>query len=242
MPDLDLIKKQIEHNRLLYETYSELIDREIHKRKLKWHLTAVNYIDFDDISQLLRTHISKKLHLYNSEKAAFVNWLNTVISNRMRNLLRDHYGSFAKVCNKCAAAEGEEGCRIYGSQCVACPAFYNWTLSKKNAYDIRLPLPTENHFNEVNSLPDAGVDVEKSVPAFHKKIAQVLNTEEVKVYTMVYVEHKSDGQVAAHLYKKTVGLVTKKEIKAVENMKTRIMGKARELVYSGDVDVISGVN
>lgn len=241
MPDISLVKAQIEVNRRLYEQYAELIDREIQKRKLKWHLTAVNYIDFDDISQVLRTHIAKKLQLYKPEKSAFVNWLNTVISNQIRNLLRNHYGSFAKICNKCAAAEGEEGCRIYGSQCAACPAFYNWTLSKKNAYDIRLPLPTENHFNEVNSLPDSGVDVEKSVPAFHEKIAQVLKAEELKVYTLIYVEHKTDNQVAASLYKKSVGLVTKKEIKAVENMKTRIMVKARDLVYSGDIDVLVGV-
>lgn len=238
MADINIVKQQIDKNREIYENYSELIDREIQKRKLKWHLTAVNYIDFDDISQVLRTHIAKKLQLYNPEKSAFVNWLNTVISNQIRNLLRNHYGSFAKVCNKCAAAEGEEGCRIYGTQCIGCPAYYNWTLSKKNAYDVRLPLPTENHFNEVNSLPDAGVDVEKSVPSFHEKIAQFLKAEELKVYTMVYVEHKSDTQVAANLYKKSVGLVTKKEIKAVENLKTRIMGKARELVYSGDVDVL----
>lgn len=240
MPDISLVKKQIESNRKLYEAYSELIDREIQKRKLKWHLTAINHIDFDDISQILRTHIVKKLQLYNPKKSAFVNWLNTVISNQIRNLLRNYYGSFAKPCNKCAASEGEDGCRIYGTQCSNCPAFYNWCLSKKNAYDIRLPLTTENHFNEVNSLPYSNSDIERSVPEFHKKFMGILKEQELKIYKLIYISHKTDNQVAAIIYNKTIGSVTKKEIKSIENFKSRILVRARQFVYSEEVDVFGG--
>jgi len=234
MSDIQIIDK----NRELYEQYSEFIDREVSKRKLKWHLTAVNYIDFDDVSQIIKTHILKKIHLYQAEKSAFVNWLNTLISNQMINLLRNHYGSFSKCCNKCNAAEGEDGCRIYGKQCNTCPVFHNWGLSKKNAYDIRLPLPTENHSNEVSSMPDDSVDIEKSISGFHKIMLSRLEGVENKVYRMSYVELKTDALIASVILCKPITSITKKDIKSIENTKCRIAVKARDVVYSGDVDII----
>ena len=238
MPESLESKKIMDKNRSLYEQYSEFIDREISKRKLKWHLTAVNYIDFDDVSQIIKTHVLRKIHLYQSEKSAFVNWLNSLISNQMINLLRNHYGSFSKCCNKCNAAEGEDGCRIYGKQCDSCPIFYNWSLSKKNAYDIKLPLPTENHFNEVSSMPDDSIDVEKSISNFHEIMLKNLTGSENTVYKLCYVESKSDAQTASVIFKKAINSVTRKDIKSIENTKCRILIKARDIVYSGDVDII----
>ena len=43
-----------------FEDKSEEIDGEIAKRKGKWQLNALSYMDFDDVSQLLRLHIFSK--------------------------------------------------------------------------------------------------------------------------------------------------------------------------------------
>ena len=40
-----------------YEDKFEIIDNEISKRYYKWHLHALAWLDFDDVSQIIRTHI-----------------------------------------------------------------------------------------------------------------------------------------------------------------------------------------
>ena len=45
--------------KLKFEDCIEKINQEIAKRKNKWNLTAINWMDFDDVSQILRLHIYK---------------------------------------------------------------------------------------------------------------------------------------------------------------------------------------
>ena len=40
-----------------FEECITLIDAEIIKRRGKWNLTALGWMDFDDVSQILRIHI-----------------------------------------------------------------------------------------------------------------------------------------------------------------------------------------
>ena len=42
-----------------FEDFIGQIDIEIKKRKSKWNLTALSWMDFDDVSQILRIHIFK---------------------------------------------------------------------------------------------------------------------------------------------------------------------------------------
>ena len=110
------------------------IDAEISKRKGKWNLSALCWMDFDDVSQILRIHIYKKWHLYDHSKP-LAPWLNRIISNQIKNLIRNNYGNYARPCVKCAAAEGEKGCVIYQSQCSTCPLYAHWAKNKKRAHD-----------------------------------------------------------------------------------------------------------
>ena len=43
-----------------FEDFIEVIDREILKRKPKWNLKSLAWIDYDDVSQIIRIHIHKK--------------------------------------------------------------------------------------------------------------------------------------------------------------------------------------
>ena len=88
-----------------FENCIEDINREIAKRRNKWNLTALCWMDFEDVSQILRIHIHKKWHMYDSEKPLGP-WVNRIISNQIKNLIRNNYGNFARPCLKCAAAEG----------------------------------------------------------------------------------------------------------------------------------------
>ena len=69
----------------IFEDHIDLIDNEIRKRKGKWNLTAITWIDFDDVSQIIRIHIYKKWNLYDSSKP-LIPWINRIISNQIKNI------------------------------------------------------------------------------------------------------------------------------------------------------------
>ena len=116
-----------------FEDYIDIISEEIKKRKGKWTLTSIAWMDFEDISQILRIHIFKKWHLYDHSKP-LAPWLNRIISNQIKNLIRNNYGNYARPCLRCAAAEGSDLCAIYGKHDSSCPLYYNWTKSKQTAH------------------------------------------------------------------------------------------------------------
>ena len=122
------MKKNKETTKPTFEESFDFINQEIRKRSKKWSLTSMNWIDYDDVSQLIRVHIYEKWHLYNEEKP-LAPWLNRIISNQIKNLVRNHYGNFARPCLKCEAADGESACKIYKPQCGDCPLYAKWEKS-----------------------------------------------------------------------------------------------------------------
>ena len=80
-------KKTAVAKELHFEDCIDIIDTEITKRKNKWNLTALAWMDFDDVSQILRIHIFRKWHLYDQTKK-LTPWINRIISNQIKNLIR----------------------------------------------------------------------------------------------------------------------------------------------------------
>ena len=115
-----------------FEESIHLIDEEIKKRRSKWNLTALAWMDYDDVSQIIRIHIHKKWDMYDPIKPLGP-WLNRIISNQIKNLIRNHYGNYSRPCLRCAAAEGDSLCEIYQKQCSSCPLFAEWEKNKKKA-------------------------------------------------------------------------------------------------------------
>ena len=79
-------KKKSKKTKPKFEDVIEKIDTEILKRRGKWNLTILSWMDFDDVSQILRIHIYKKWHLYDPEKP-LAPWLNRIITNQIKNLI-----------------------------------------------------------------------------------------------------------------------------------------------------------
>ena len=80
-----------------FEDSIDVINVEINKRKGKWNLTVLAWMDFQDVSQILRIHIFKKWDLYDPEKP-LAPWINRIISNQIKNLIRNNYGNYARPC------------------------------------------------------------------------------------------------------------------------------------------------
>lgn len=79
-----------------FEEVAGFIQGEIAKRRSKWRMT--NVIEWDDVAQLLLVRAYNKYHLYNPDKSPLQHWLNTLISNALKNLLRD---TLLKSCRPC---------------------------------------------------------------------------------------------------------------------------------------------
>jgi DNA-directed RNA polymerase specialized sigma24 family protein len=212
------------------------INSEITKRKSKWNLTAINWMDFSDVSQILRIHIYKKWHLYDAKKP-LAPWVNRIISNQIKNLIRNNYSNFTRPCLKCAAAESEDGCAIYGSQCNSCPLFANWERSKKNAHDTKLTVSIENHSQEINDMPMDSINVEEAAKNIHFKMQKVLKPIEWKVYYHLYVEGKDEEQTAKLMGYRTSEKNRIAGYKQIKNIKKSIILKVKKHLYSGEIDI-----
>jgi RNA polymerase sigma factor (sigma-70 family) len=219
-----------------FESSIDSINSEIIKRKNKWNLTAINWMDFSDVSQILRIHIYKKWHLYNSEKP-LAPWVNRIISNQIKNLIRNNYSNFTRPCLKCAAAEGDDGCAIYSNQCNACPLYANWEKSKKNAHDTKLTVSIENHSQEINDKPIDNFNMEKTAQNIHNKMQKVLKPIEWKVYQHLYIEGKNEEQTAKLMGYRTSEKNRIAGYKQIKNIKKIIIVKVKKHLYNGDIDI-----
>lgn len=212
------------------------INTEIRKRKNKWSLNALNWIDFDDVSQILRIHIYKKWHLYDPIKP-LAPWLNRIISNQIKNIIRNNYGNYSRPCLKCAAAEGSDLCKIYGKQDGSCPLYAAWQKNKKTAYDLKIPVPLENHSQEVCNIPQDDLNIEKCIQLVHTKMHSTLKPIEWKVYKYLYIENQNEEDLAKLMGYKTNEKNRSPGYKQIKNIKKAIIFKVKKLISGGEIDL-----
>lgn len=220
-----------------FEDFYSQINQEIQKRKYKWNLTALAWLDFDDVSQIIRIHIFKKWKLFDQSKP-LLPWVNRIISNQIKNLIRNNYGNFARPCLKCAAADSVDGCSIYVSQCSKCPLFARWEKTKKRAYDAKLPVALENYNKEVFNMQTEQVDIEPAIQKLHRRMKMVLKPNEWIVYKYLYIDNLDEEKVAAFMGYRTSEKNRRPGYKQIKNIKKSIIAKARLLVEKGEIDIL----
>jgi DNA-directed RNA polymerase specialized sigma24 family protein len=223
-------------NKIKFESCINLINTEILKRKNKWTLSTLNWIDFEDVSQIIRFHIYKKWELYDENKP-MLPWVNRIISNQIKNLIRNNYGNYARPCLKCAAALGENECRIYGKQEQACPMFNNWSKTKKNAYDLKMAVSIEDHSYEINNQLCVNLDIQKATQNLHQKMKQILKPVEWKVYELLYIDYKTEEQVCKILKIKYDKKAKSDYNKQLKNIQKSIIKKAKQCLANGEIDL-----
>ena len=183
-----------------FEANYPVIENEIEKRRHKWLLKGVAYMDFDDVKQQLLKHIYVKLNLYD-EKKPLANWLNTIISNQTSNILRNNYYSHSRPCIQnggCSFNGGGDFCSYTksGTQCDECPLYATWAKTKKRANNIKMAVSTENHFNEVMEMPGNEYDYERAEKRLHEEMLKILKPSEKVIYQMMFILHLPDSEIA----------------------------------------------
>jgi len=230
-------RKTTKKKLLKFEDCIDEINIEILKRRNKWSLTALAWMDFDDVSQILRIHIFKKWDMYDQSKKLGP-WINRIISNQIKNLIRNNYGNYVRPCVKCAAAEGDSLCRIYGKQDSSCPLYKNWEMNKKSAYDTKLPVALESHSQEVYSYANqTGFDVERAAEKIHNKMKTILKKNEWQVYECLYINYLSEEETAKRVGYKTSELNRAPGYKQIKNIKKTIIKKVKKLMDDEEVDI-----
>ncbi len=220
-----------------FEESIDQINTEIIKRRPKWNLTVLAWMDFEDVAQILRIHIYKKWELYDSAKPLGP-WINRIISNQIKNLIRNNYGNYARPCLKCAAAEADKSCYIYKNQDSTCPLYAHWEKTKKSAHDAKLPVSLEDHPQEVFSMNSDTIDIEKLADKLHTKMKKILKPIEWKVYQYLYMEYKTEEEVAKLMGYRTSEKNRIPGYKQIKNIKKSIITKVKKVLSRGDIDYL----
>ena len=155
------------------------------------------------------------------------------------NLIRNNYGNYSRPCLRCAAADGQDGCKIYESQCSDCPLFMKWEKTKKKAYNIKIPLALEDHSHEVQSVsPTDNVDIEKNALLLHARMEEILKPNEWIVYKGLFIDWISEEEVAKKLGYKTSESGRKAGYKQIKNIRKGILVKVRKVFEKGEIDIL----
>ena len=194
-------------------------------------------MDFEDVSQIIKIHIYNKWHLYDA-KQPLRPWLNRIISNQLKNLIRNNYGNFTRPCLKCAAAEENEGCKLFKKQCIDCPLYEYWNKNKKDAQNLKIPISMDYHSIEVKNISYSTDNFESNKNKLHKKMLSILKPLDRKVYELIYIQHKSDEEVAQIMNYTTSEKGRPPGYKHIKNIKKSIIEKVKKVLEKGDVDII----
>lgn len=221
-----------------FEDKIDVIDTEIAKRRPKWQLNCISYLDFDDVSQILRIHIHKKWKQWD-QKRPLVNWVNTIITNQLINLVRNHYGYVAPPCNGCDANQGANLCSTTPSKtkCEECPLYSDWKKNKEHAYNLRLAcsLNDPDVIEKNDTIAPKVFDIETSTERLHILMKNSVQSYQWKVYKLLYIDKLSEQDVARSMGYKSGEKNRNPGYKQINNIKRFLVQKAKELIESNDI-------
>ena len=229
--------------KLKYEECYPIIEEELNKRRGKWFLTSLAWIDFDDVKQIIAAHLHKKWKQWDQDRPLRP-WLNRIISNQLKNILRNYYSNYAKPCLNCpfnqsgVTEEGEVGlCGFTESktQCGECPLYAKWEKTKKSAYDIKMAVTLENHVHEIKSTHNSSFEIEEAEKKLHKEMEKALSTKNYEIYTMLFIKNMTDEEVAKQLGYKTTEKGRKAGYKQIKTLKKQFKAKAEKILRTKDI-------
>jgi DNA-directed RNA polymerase specialized sigma24 family protein len=219
-----------------FEDKLEQIDIALERKRSKWVLDAVTYVDYDDIKQIIMAHIYKKWHLWDQSKAVEP-WLSRVVSNQFKNLLRNYYGNYVRPCLRCEFSNGGDGCSKTASsiQDSSCAEYKEWGQKKKAAYDIKLAVTMENHSHEMQSKQDGFLDLEEATSKLAKEMMPHLTPRHFRAFKMMFIQNCTEEEVAKFLGFKTNEKKRSAGYKQIKNLKKIFQEKAREIIREKDI-------
>ena len=239
------VDKKDEQNFTFEQKYKE-IAVEIKKRRGKWFLNSLAWFDFQDVEQIICAHISKKWHQWDQSRPLGP-WINKIITNQMKNILRNNYSNFVRPCLSCPFNQSRSsvdtgisngslcGFTSSGLQDSECPLYLKWEKTKKSAYDIKMAVTIENHAGEVACMSDKQIDIDRAAEKLNEEMQKILPEKQYKVYKMLYVDHMDEVEVAKIMGYKTSEKGRKAGYKQLKNLKKLFKEKAISILKKGEI-------
>lgn len=211
------------------------IDMLLERSRKKWHLDAVQWMDFDDVCQIIRLHIFKKWHLWDQTRT-FGPWCNRVISHQITNLIRNNYTAFQKPCLKCPHYTSDNGCGFTASgvQDTSCDDYAKWSKKKKNNHDVKLTLSIENQVIDHSVCINNEFDYDHGTNRVHFEMMKRLSKDHRIIYKALYIDEREDSFIILEPFfddEKT----DSQKMKKLELLKKSFYQVAQEVMREEDV-------
>jgi hypothetical protein len=224
------------------------IEPALKKKSYKWRLKAISWFDYEDVKQIIATHIFKKWHLWD-QKRPLEPWLDRVIGNQIRNLVRNHYSSCVRPCISCPfnnsasrlhkdAVYSECGFTKDGKQSSECPLYAKWERTKKKVFDLKLSVSLENHKQQDTLDNSSYADFPKAEQRLHNEMKKRLSDKNFFIYKMFFIDCLSDTEIIKILKFKTNEKNRTAGYKQMQNIKNAFRKKAEEILK--DTDIFEG--
>lgn len=219
-----------------YEECYPIIDSVVAKYKNKWRLKAINWFDFEDVAQVVKTHIFKKWDLWDQDRP-LEPWVSRIASHQIKNIVRNNYTNYVKPCASCSYNLGENSCSLTKSrtQNTSCTMYAKWAKSKRQGYGVKMPLSMEHHLQEIDSLTDSRVDFESSIQKLNEVLKRELSEEYYQVYIMLFFKNSSESEVAAYMGYKTTEKNRTAGYKQIKNLKKMLKEKVQNIIAKNDI-------
>tara|TARA_B110000014_G_C20064994_1_gene554973 strand:- start:231 stop:911 length:681 start_codon:yes stop_codon:yes gene_type:complete len=221
-----------------FDDKREDLDELLKKYRGKWQLNALAWLDYDDVCQIIRIHIYKKWHLWDQERP-FKPWAAMIISNQIKNLVRNNYSSFARPCLRCPHNMGNTACSLNKSreQDVSCPDFAKWKKKKERAYNIKLPLSLDDAVavTSTTHLRD-DFDYADSAAKLHELVVKHLNDKHKQIYVMLYIKNMDENEIAEKFgFKADSSKRKNPRYKQMANLKKKFYILALKIIKENDI-------
>lgn len=227
-----------------FEDKIDVIDSILNKKRSHWQLSAINDLDYDDVCQIIRSHIYKKWHLWDQSRP-LENWLAGVIYHQIKNLIRNNYGKLAPPCNDCPFNNGSNLCGFTSSgvRDDSCKLYKRWSKHRKDGYNIKLAVSLERADlnNKTIDIPAPDFfNLEGATERFHALMKTKLSERLYFFYDLIYIQGKNDEEISviAKFKNNENGYNGKKRVagyKQIFNIKSEILKIAKEAIKDFDI-------
>ena len=225
--------------KIIYEDKIDVINEEIRKRKNKWFLDSIPWISFEDVEQIIRLHIYHKWDQWDQERD-LKPWINKIISNQFKNILRNFYLNFAKPCSSCpfdSSIAGENLCSFTksGAQDNTCPLYKKWEKSKKGAHDVKIPLRLDAQEYESSIFKADTFNIDNAIVKVQGYMKEELSPKHYEIYVMLFIKNQTEAEVASHLGYKSNERGRTAGYKQIKNMRKFFKEKVIKIIRNKDI-------
>ena len=214
-------------DKIKYEDKQDIIDKIIEKHRYIWQLKAIAWMDYQDVAQIIRFHISKKWKLWKQDMP-LEPWIARITINQIKNILRNNYSNYVRPCLACKYNLGNHppACSITpsGTQCSECPLYKKWEKTK-----------IENHSESVREMKDISFDILSSARRLHEEMKHRLGPKQYKVYSRLYIDGADEEKVAAEMGYRTNEKGKKAGYKQIKNLKKLFKQIATNILENEDI-------